>query len=326
MAPTTPPHPDVVDHTKRRQLEDRMDVWNDWLNGNDRHSLKNQLLNLFLNDAIFRALNNGRRMCKEHEDDGGPFVATDGTLGRFINQGYITMQVAAIRRLVEQPSDREERQPISIRRLIKDIKAHRELFTRECFIAYHDAPYDYEHSEAQMYLETLESRQAGEDPKFKGLETRGSDAWGTCIKLHELFDKISRTNPNKRERTDTIHDKIFTKLDKSLIFHEINEMVLYADKFVAHAADTTSREFVDADKLQVTLNKIRECQKRILRVTQAVSSELLWLGKQSPLPEPDPHPFENWGQQWLPAHAPEDLQRFWQEHIAAVREIPDLEI
>lgn len=64
----------------------------------------------------------------------------NAVLGQTVIDGYVTMQVLAIRRLM----DNRNSDVVSLRKLTKDIRRNFHLFTRENFVCFDGLPYDYD--------------------------------------------------------------------------------------------------------------------------------------------------------------------------------------
>lgn len=87
---------DVDDHESLAAYRYKLTEWHDWLEGDDPHSIWNQITGLAWNGAVFRVLNESRRLAKQ---DGGEWAATNGLIARFVDQGYVSGMVLGVRRL-----------------------------------------------------------------------------------------------------------------------------------------------------------------------------------------------------------------------------------
>ena len=216
--------------------------WLSWLNTDEHHAIWKQITAMAWNDAVFRVLNEARTPV-----DDNPVSATNGMLGGFIDQGYVSTQVLAIRRLVEvpKPTGRRPADIISLPRLIGDIRSYRPHLTRELFVSYDGLPYEWEVVRDRYYARIAASGEIG----GYWLPTTGADAFDTARRQHATFDWLSDTPAEQRSRNDLIAEWVFDRLDTALNDKKIKQIVTISHKFLAHAADETSRSAASLQKL-----------------------------------------------------------------------------
>lgn len=298
---------DVIDKAALAEFRAKRQQWLFWLRGDDQHSVWNQIYSMMWNDAVFRMINESRRLAT---GAGGGFAANNGALAGFIDQGYVATQTLAIRRLVEHPARTSDRQPISIRRVLKDIRDHRHLLTRECWVSYDGLPYDYKPIMQKWYKEHV-AQDGSENPIIHSMDTKGRDAWTISEMLHERFDDMSGVNPSARDRRDMIAEKVFDQIGAEIASAEISEVSNFADKFVAHAADPTSRAGLSERDLSITMNKLSICQKAIVNAAQMITGQLIWESSSSVIPKPQYGFLEGLDVSWVPADTIKELHDFW---------------
>ena len=153
-------------------------------------------------------------------------------------QGYLATQGLTIRRLTDRRRD-----VISLPRLLRDVKKHLRLITREVYVSGTGLPYD-------------------------------SD-----FRLHVRFDELTGTRSDKRQREDRIPDRVIARIESWLRIDEIDEVVDWSHKFLAHAADF-QRNPIDLNAISPTMNKIEAAQKAIVRTAEAVSAYILRMPSQ----------------------------------------------
>ena len=93
---------------------------------------------------------------------------------------------------------------ISLRRLVKDLKRHRALFTRENYVCYDGTPYDYE-----AVLKARLIKNSGNWGQVEWVGPRGGpqdDALSES--LHIQFDKLAGVDPTKRSREDRLPSRL----------------------------------------------------------------------------------------------------------------------
>jgi hypothetical protein len=124
------------DVTDRRALESyraKRATWLSWINADEHHAIWDVLSGMVWTDVSFRALT-------QFAIDAENSALHNTLLTEALIGGHVATQVLAIRRLVDNRGD----DVISLRKLIKDIRSHFGLFTRENYVCFDGLPYDYE--------------------------------------------------------------------------------------------------------------------------------------------------------------------------------------
>jgi hypothetical protein len=86
----------------------------------------------------------------------------------------------------------------------------------------------------------------------------------------------------------------------------------FADKFIAHAADFSSRsESTEAQK-QITLAKITACHRAIVVVAGHISRWVLGDGASLTVPEPQFDPVENFDKRWIAKGELDEARQLWE--------------
>lgn len=116
------------------------------------HAVWKQITAMLWNDAVFRMANESRRLSRL-----GGYKSSARNWS--IASSWIKASLS-IRRLMDKAASKPARQVISLRRVLDDIKAHRELITRENYVAYDGLPYDPEPGE-RAYTASLVKRGGG---------------------------------------------------------------------------------------------------------------------------------------------------------------------
>jgi len=162
--------------TKRRE-------WLKWLEDDPVHALNTQIHDMMWCDVTYRTLNEARRFAWRKR----PASSIAPLLGELIDNGYVAAQILAVCKLVDVRKD-----VISLWRLVQDIKAHRDLITRESYVTFDNVPYDYEAAKQQWYR----IRADGEMwvPR---------EVWTSQV-FHECFDKLSGTTVSNRSPADRV--------------------------------------------------------------------------------------------------------------------------
>lgn len=300
---------DVLDKEGLRRFRDKRSEWISWLRSDDPHSIWGQITNILWSDVLFRTANDLRRQALAHPSEN---VGFNGAVLRLFDAGFVATQVTAIRRL----TDRQPRDPtkgvISLRRLVADIRASRELVTREVYVAYDGLPYDPAPVQlAWVKLVTGNPGSAGWIP------TTGPSAWGTSQMAHESFDKLSKCSaPGSRSRADLIAPDWFGRLDSRL--NLCKDIRKFADKFVAHAAEPSSRTGLTDAQTGVTLERLGLCHKAIYQVAAFVYGHLLWEGSYGAVPMPQYDHLENLEKGWVAKDNLNMAREFWNRNREAI--------
>lgn len=301
---------DVLDKERVKQLREKRKEWISWLRGNDPHSIWRQITSLLWDDVLFRTVNDLRRHAAENPS---AKVGFNGPVLRLFDVGFITTQVTTIRRLTDRQPKDPKKGVISLRRLVADIRAHRELLTREVYVAYDGLPYD----PAPAQNAWLDKKvKAGTLGTVEWLETTGPNAWGTSDMVHRNFDKLAKTStPASRSRTDLISPEWFDWLDERLDVS--NDIRKFTDKFVAHAAEPSSRSGLTAAQTGVTLDRLALCHRAIYQVAAFIYGPLLWEGSYGAVPTPQYDHLENLDKGWIKEEESEFAHRFWNQNLEA---------
>lgn len=227
----------------------------EYMRGESDSSVMNQVHNLTWHTAVFRTLNEARRI--------EPSRTVNGAMWELITAGYANLMALGIRRLVDNHRD-----TVSVWNVITQVEKRPELLTREKFICYDGLPYDY----ASVYKEHIASLDMSTGAHVGWIPTRGPKAWGMSEMMHKAFDALSG-NPTKRKPTDTIQPSILADLKAQLSCPAIQSVCTMADKRIAHA----ERLAKDSDAVPlVTYNDIDEALRQIVKVANYLSSHVLY--------------------------------------------------
>jgi hypothetical protein len=167
--------PNVLDTARLEQFKKKREEWVSWSNGEDPHSIWNQIAALLWDYVLFLTINDLRKEAAQYPAEG---IGFNLPLVRFLDAGFVVTQVTGIRRLTERQWGEPTKRVISLRALVADIKDCRELLTREVYLACNGLPYDAPSG-------NRESERA-----------------------HERFDKLSETSPSKRSREDVVSNEV----------------------------------------------------------------------------------------------------------------------
>lgn len=227
---------DVSDPERLRLYREKRSEWLYLMNDDPDHAVWRQITTMLWNDAVFRMTNEARRLAIEGKRAS---AALNGPLAQFINQGFVATQTLSIRRLMDQANRKPDRQIISLQRVLADIRAHRELITREHYVAYDALPYDPEPARQRHFKQIVAENTEGISSGW--LPTTGPEAFNMAEHAHKSFDRLSGTCRGERGRHDLIRVEVFENLETVLTKSDWKDIAKFGDKFIAHAADAHSR-------------------------------------------------------------------------------------
>ena len=244
-----------------QSYRDKRKLWLSWIDKDEHHAIWQVLSSMVWTDASFKLLTHFATADESN-------ALSNTLLGQALIDGHVATQVLAIRRLVD---DRNS-DIISIRRLVKDLRRNFGLFTRENFVCCDGLPYDYE---AVQHEEMIERAGRG----FFWGQTSGPGAWGTSRMAHEQFDRLAGIDPAARHREDHLPPSLLTTVERWLDESGADDLAQWSHAYLAHAGGPEARKRIS--DLLVTANKITDAIKALARVTEAISSWLLFAGGRS---------------------------------------------
>lgn len=293
------------------QFRELRSKWIHWLSGQDAHYIWGQINSLIWDYVLFCTVNHLRKLAIEQDESSG----LNAAVLRLFDTGFAISQAATIRRLIEVPKANPNWAVISLRRVIKDIRENRTLFTREIYVSYDGLPYDYQ-TVHDKWIE--EKAQQGTLQGSGYLETKGPLAWSTSQRIHKHFDKLAGVSSDERSRDDTMLEKW---LDHADSFLECCEPVkIYVDKFVAHAAAPETRVGLPEGAEGLTLEKLEECHKGLYKAASFLYGHVLWEGFYGALPTPQYGHLAGLDQSWASPSNVAEVENEWSRLAAVVEE------
>ena len=250
---------DVLDRTKLESYRAHWRKWMSWYDHsqNEPHSIEQQIQTMLFNDLTYRSVVSARGTVSPEIE----VAARTTTLTFLLDSGYVTTQVLAVLRLLDNRSD-----VISVTRLLKDVQRHRAVITRENYVSSFGLPYD-----------PLGWQQDGRDLSASvgifGLEAPELTYWMQSHHLHETFDRLSGKGTENRSRNDTIPNSVFKRLHDWLTTDSIRKLETVRNNFLAHAADEASRGGTKYEGVRFV--ELDEAQRAIIRVERAVTDLIL---------------------------------------------------
>jgi hypothetical protein len=264
----------------------------EYLRGEADSSVMNQVHGLAWYTAVFRTLNEARRIESDRP--------VNGATWELITAGYANLMALGIRRLV----DRDPRTD-SVWNVVMEVAKRPELLCRENFICYDGLPHDY-----QAAMERQVRSGAFDQGKAAWMSTKGPDAWGTSQLLHEAFDAVAGY-PAKRKRLDTVQPGILASLKAHLEHETIQAVCTTANKTIAHAERLTK----DSNVVPlVTYNMVDQALQNIVQVASFLSTHFFYdaaFGSLVPVPQYDV--LESLDQPWVKTENLPALHAHWHQ-------------
>jgi hypothetical protein len=280
---------DVYDKEKLLLFINKRKEWKRLLLDGRNLSVYKQVTHMLWNDAIFRTFNEARRFTIERNS---PKLGLNGPLIRLLDKGFVESQVMAIRRLTDRNFRDPEKAVISLIRLIDDIKKYANLITRENYIC----------CKGTVYAEPNSMHDAPN--------------WVDWKRKQSNFDKMSGTSEDKRDRSDKINISLINRLEDNLkVCKAIRK---YANKFIAHASDPQTNPEMSDEEKRITLDKLDECYRVIVRTASFLGAVLLYKYSLRGIPTPQ---YDHLKYLDKPMVAKEDMNKlstFWQERFREV--------
>lgn len=241
---------DVQDKSRFRRYRELRKKWLGWLQADPNHPIWSQLFKMIANDLAVRIL-----AAAAENDPQSPLH--NPLLVRTILEGHQDAQILGIRRLWDNDT-----KVISVRRLLKDIRANLEVFTREIYVSGSGLPYNPNPGKVIASV-TGPGFVSPSSPILSPLLTE---------RAQQRFDRLSKIPADPRDRTDRIPKAFIDHLEKHIAESGADDIVKWSHQFVAHAGDSHAKGWRDPE---ATFEKGTSAQKSIVQVVQLISTQLL---------------------------------------------------
>lgn len=297
---------DVDDVAALMEFRRKRAEWLDWLVSDAHHAIRDQVLAIVWNDAVYRSLNEARQFGTKDS----PTAATSGLLASFIDRGFISMQVLDICKITETSSSNPAKGVISLRRLFDDILANRELVTRQNYVCFDGLPYDYQAAKEQYHL-----RYPYQPDEYRRLPSEGPLAWSFSANSHKTFDRIAKVDAASRQRWDVIGEDVLQTIEGWFNNPVLQRIRLFRNKYIGHAADSLSRPEPTKEILGLTLDEIADAHRTIVQIAEAISIYLVQgpaTGNVIPVYQGDP--FRDLEKPFIPMLNIQNIREWWRLH------------
>src|SRR6266516_444236 len=219
-------------------LRSRLADWKYRLDGDDVHSIATQIGQMLWRSAFYRSINESRRSLRV---DAAGRNQANASLHELVDEGYITIHAAAIRRLLVDKSPASGPKGVfSLYALVRDIGENAALFTRANVLAARSLDYDFQPVKSRAFEASARTDCAnGRQAHFVSRE-----GWAEAEYWHIAMDKLCGVVPASRSPSDAPSTAKLEQLLKELKERGRNVME-YVNKYVAHASTPESRLSVE---------------------------------------------------------------------------------
>ncbi len=288
------------------QFKAKRESWIQSFSGKDRNSIINQIYQMVWNAAVFKIVNEARRIAPVNAKGQ---TEVNGMLHRFMDRCFFDSQFLAIRRLTDSSSPFDgPRGVFSLLSLLNDMKANVSLITRDNLFSAEGLEYDYETIQQRELAYTLEQSKSGKNAYWIPAEL---DSHSVRLR-HEQIDTLSGVKAEQRTPNDTVQAEILGYLIKKI--DGISESIgLHVNKYIAHSATPESREYDNVGDVKITLGHLWDAHKVICQVANFTDVYLLSRANHSFLPVPQYDHFEHIDKPLVSTEGVEVLSKAWHE-------------
>ena len=300
--PTTP---EYLCFKKKRNL------WVSCMSGADPHSIQHQIGNMLWDAAVYRIVNEARRIAAPAPGGG---VQLNGPVHGLMDKGFYIGQMMAVRRLKDRQGLYGQRGTYSLAGLLQDIKDNAHLMRREHLFAAEGMEYDCETVRREYQEWRLAQDRAGK----KTCPMPIKFYYCRHEQRHRIIDDLAGVQPTKRCAKDVVRPEIPECLLRRLN-GACDRIHAHANKFVAHAATPQSRASMDAKDLRVSLGDLWNAHETIYKIAVFVSVHLLNDAMFSALPVPSFDQFDYIDRPLVPSDHVGDLAAAWDAYEAETK-------
>ena len=286
-------------------LKDKRKQWLDVLDGEDRSAIQNQVIQMAWDAAVFKVINEARRLAPCTPDGD---VKLNGMVHRLLNRGFFISQMVSIRRQVDACGLEGKKGVYSLAGLLKDVREHHDLLTRKSIFEAENLEYDVESLRCAHDEYVSAQREKGK----RTFSTPANLNWQQSEQRHQDVDRLAGVVPTARSPEDTIQEEVFTKLLAKLK-DPCLKVKDHVDKFIAHAATPESRADVRADEAGIALNLLWESHRILCQVISCLSVHILGGASFHPLPYPQFDQFQYIDNPLVAPDQVEGLRALWRQ-------------
>jgi hypothetical protein len=250
--------------------------WKDWWNGDDENSILKQIRDMMWYAGIFEILKQVHNVSQVYDVSKVYNISQENNVSlsnnrnarlpnsvfwEFIYFSHFEIQTNAIMRLLDK---RKNKDVLSLRRLLEDIKENRLCLTRQNILESLDLPYEY---------------------KNGLIANPGTEEFKKCFHAQQMHQNIDRlagiSDENQRKPSDTIRECVIDWILNQLKADELKNIETYRHKYVAHSATEESRNGKNLKDMEIKLSKLSKANEIICKTASFVSENILGDGQKS---------------------------------------------
>lgn len=295
---------DVGDEGALERFRRKRHDWLMWLEDDEHHAIWQTLSQMVWREVSFSALS---RIA-----DSNPGSALNNPLiTEAVLDGHVALQILAVRRLVD-----DTKGVLSVTKLLADVRANFELFTRENYVCFDGLPYD---AEAVAERERLVRTGSG----AVWLDTTGPAAYGPSEIAHAQFDRLTGIEASRRTRGDRLPKSILATIQHWIDDSGAPEIAKWSHAYLAHSGSPASRQAIGEYGLKGT--KIGKAIAGLARATEGISAYVLFASGRlnSLMATAQFDRFEKFENPIMKAEAADDIAAYWDERSQDFEKVLD---
>ena len=268
--------------------------------------------------VTYGVINEARSLAPVDSDER---VELSALICSFIDRLFRRNQLTAIRKLIDdevlvaKPTARKDRSVYSLIGLIRDMKSHCELITRENVFRAEEIEYDIQLIEDKANAYRNEQIARGIKTFFLPPEFSSAPS----IVRHQQFDRISNTIAINRRPSDRVCVRKLEVLENS-VEEACGKIYKYVNKFVAHASTPASQRSVNAHEIKVSLYDMFNAHKVLCVCAGTLGEYFFAIGRYPMLPYPQYDHLEYIDRPFADPETLPMLEQYWEERQAEIEE------
>jgi hypothetical protein len=290
---------------------DKHSEWTTSMRGDGELSLNgihSQIVRLVWSAAWFRVVLRARELASSRDNTSS---GLNTALHAWIDSVFLDSFLVKVRRLAGGDSDALVGKDAcySLSALLKDLKQHRHLLTREHLLSLDNLSFDIsalKAKEDEYWREHAQEGRAFFIPPH--LDTRRSEQRNAEI------DYLCETTAASRKLSDVVQESVLEGIQGRLA--NLAAVCLYTNKFIAHAATTESRrgdKRGNVDDLHIGIRDLWAALENLCRAVTALDGWLIGRTAHAFLPAMYAHEWQGIDAPFVPRESVPILRDFWKQ-------------
>jgi hypothetical protein len=274
--------------------------WREQLLEVDRNSIKQQLLQVTWDLAVFRIVQESLKFVPQ-DQHGRPQI--NGPLLELLAGSFFKNFMVFLRRMTDGRQD-----VISLFRILDDMQRDSSLITRGAIFEAEGLSYDYEPIKQKEHDWRMEQLALG----HTSVNIPSEYHWEFSEDRHRAIDSMVKTTADKRSPLDRIPRQLFENL-KSRMVGLAGPVKTHVDHFLAHSASQERRQISSADEISITFNQLRKAHQVLCETASFLSFAILGESTGQWLAYPQYDPLEFLEMPFSSADGIGNLRQKWDE-------------